>query len=399
MLAVSTITEENGVPQGVTGLVLDISERVQLEAALRAERDRLDAILTSVGDAVLVTAADGTIEYVNPAWERMTGYTAAETLGNTPRIHKSGEQSDQVYADLWRTILAGETWHGEMINRRKDGSHYDAALTITPIIDATGIVINFVGVQYDISALKELDRLKSQFVSDVSHELRTPLTNILLYLDLLASTDDRQKTARYLATLARESDRLAHLIDDLLSLSRLESGSTPFEPAPVDINRLLGSLAGDRLSLAASQGLEIRLDCMKRAPRAKGDERLLTQVFTNLLTNAMNYTQQGGRITLGTRLEHQDGEDWLVTSVEDTGLGIPLDEQPMIFRRFFRGLASEATGSRGTGLGLAICKQIADRHGGRITVESEGVPGRGTRFTLWLPIAQEASRVQVHAKA
>jgi signal transduction histidine kinase len=112
----------------------------------------------------------------------------------------------------------------------------------------------------------------------------------------------------------------------------------------------------------------------------------------------MNYTQQGGRITLGTRLEHQDGEDWLVASVEDTGLGIPLDEQPMIFRRFFRGLASEATGSRGTGLGLAICKQIVDRHGGRITVESEGVPGRGTRFTLWLPVAQEASRMQVHAK-
>ena len=398
MLAVSTITEENGASQGVTGLVLDISERVQLEAALRAERDRLDAILTSVGDAVLVAAADGTIEYVNPAWERMTGYTAAEALGNTPRIHKSGEQSDKIYADLWRTILAGETWHGEMINRRKDGSHYDAALTVTPIIDATGTVINFVGVQYDISALKELDRLKSQFVSDVSHELRTPLTNILLYLDLLAATDDRQKTARYLATLARESDRLAHLVDDLLSLSRLESGSTPFEPAPVNMNRLLGSLAGDRLSLARSQGVEIKLNCQKRVPSAMGDERLLAQVFTNLFTNAMHYTQAGGTITLGTRLDHRDGVDWLVASVEDTGLGIPLDEQPMIFRRFFRGLASETTGAPGTGLGLAICKQIVDRHGGRITVESEGVPGRGTRFTLWLPVAQEASRVQVHAK-
>jgi signal transduction histidine kinase len=278
-----------------------------------------------------------------------------------------------------------------MINRRKDGSRYDAGLTITPIVDPTGKVINFVGVLYDISVLKELDRLKSQFVSDVSHELRTPLTNILLYLDLLASTDDREKTARYLRTLSRESDRLAHLIDDLLSLSRLESGSTPFEAAPVDVNRLLSSLALDRHNLAASQGLMIELDCQEQAPMALGDEHLLVQVFTNLLTNAMNYTQTGGRITLSTRALREDGKAWLVAAVEDTGLGIPIDEQLMIFRRFFRGTASEVTGAPGTGLGLAICRQIAERHGGRITVESDGIAGHGTRFTLWLPIAGEAS--------
>ncbi len=387
MLAVSTITEEGGAPQGLTGLVLDISERTQLEADLRAERDRLHAILTSIGDAVLVTDAEGTIEYVNPAWERLTGYPAAEALGQTPRINKSGEQEDSVYEDLWETILAAKPWHGEMINQRKDGSRYDAGLTITPIVDPAGKVINFVGVLYDISALKELDRLKSQFVSDVSHELRTPLTNILLYLDLLAATDDREKAARYLRTLSRESGRLAHLIDDLLSLSRLESGSTPFEAAPVDVNHLLGSLANDRRNLAASQGLEIEVDCPDDAPFAMGDERLLVQVFTNLLTNAMNYTLEGGRITLRTRKQREDGKVWLVAVVEDTGLGIPVDEQLMIFRRFFRGAASEKTGAPGTGLGLAICRQIAERHGGRITVESEGIPGRGTRFTLWLPIA------------
>jgi PAS domain S-box-containing protein len=387
MMAISTIAEEDGAPQGMTGLVLDISERTQLEAALRAERDRLHAILTSIGDAVLVTDADGTIEYVNPAWERLTGYPAAEALGNTPRINKSGEQDLPVYEDLWGTILAGKPWHGEMINRRKDGSRYDAGLTITPIVDPTGKVINFVGVLYDISVLKELDRLKSQFVSDVSHELRTPLTNILLYLDLLSSTEDREKAARYLRTLSRESERLAHLIDDLLSLSRLESGSTPFTPAPVDVNQLLGSLANDRRNLAAGQGLEIEVDCPDDAPFAMGDEHLLVQVFTNLLTNAMNYTLEGGRIILRTRKMQDDGKAWLVAVVEDTGLGIPVDEQLMIFRRFFRGAASEATGAPGTGLGLAICRQIAERHGGRISVESDGIPGHGTRFTLWLPVA------------
>jgi PAS domain S-box-containing protein len=386
LLAASPITDHDGSPQGISGLVLDISKLKELEAALQAERDRLDALLTNIGDAVMVTDPNGVIEYVNPGWERLNGYTASEALGKTPSISQSGHQSEEFYAEMWEAIRSGQTWRGEVVNCRKDGTFYDAALTITPVLDESGMVINFVGVQHDISSLKELDRLKSQFVSDVSHELRTPLTNIRLYLDLLEkTTGDRAKAARYLRTLSRESERLANLIDDLLSLSRLDAGAVPFEPVPLDVNRLLSALVEDRRSLAAKRGLQLTMDPDLSLPLIIGDDRLLTQVFTNLLTNAMNYTLDGGQITLRTSIKNIANREWVQAMVEDTGLGISPNEINMIFHRFFRGSASQTTNAAGTGLGLAICREIVERHGGRITVESEGVAGRGSLFCVWLP--------------
>lgn len=387
LLAASLISDADGQPQGSTGLVLDISARKELEAALQAERDRLHAILANIGDAVLVTDPDGRIQYVNPAWEQLNGFSAAEAVGQTPRLIRSGQQPSEVYRDLWQMINAGQVWHGELINRRKDGTLYDAAVTIAPVRDEAGHIASFVGVQHDISALKELDRMKSQFVSDVSHELRTPLTNIRLYLDLLATQPADDRSAGYLRTMDRESARLAHLIDDLLSLSRLDAGTAAFFPAPSDVNSLLRALVDDRRALAASRGLTLELDCDPELPAVLGDERLLTQVFTNLLTNALNYTPSGGRVKLRTRRARAEGRELAVAEVEDTGLGIARDEQKEIFRRFFRGKASRETNAAGTGLGLAICREILERHGGRIEVESRGIPGQGALFTVWLPAA------------
>lgn len=385
LMGLRVICDEKGRPQGVTVLVLDISDRRSLEAALRAERDRLNAILFNIGDAVVVTDAGGTIEYVNPAWERLNGYTAEEAMGQSASILKSGQHAPEVYSDLWTKVTSGEGWHGELVNRRKDGTTYDVALTITPLLDARGAVSHIVAVLYDISALKEVDRLKTQFVSDVSHELRTPLTNIRLYLDLLRTTSDRMKVERYLDTLSRESDRLAYLIDDLLSLSRLDSGATVLDQRPVDLNRLVRSLVDDRRTLAANRGLELQLSTDPTLPLAMGDERLLTQVFTNLLTNAINYTPDHGRIMLRTYIRDMENGPGVATDVEDTGPGIPPEEVPQLFRRFFRGRVGRSTGAAGTGLGLAICKEIVDRHGGRISLESRSAPGVGARFTVWLP--------------
>jgi PAS domain S-box-containing protein len=384
--ATTTIYDVEGTPLGATGLVLDISRRKALEAALQAERDQLQVILANIGDAVVVTNAEGIIEYVNPAWERLNGYLAQEAVGHTPRLVRSGQTPVDRYTDLWGTILSGRMWRGELVNRRRDGTLYDAAVTITPVKNALGTLVSFVGVQHDISALKELDRMKSQFVSDVSHELRTPLTNIRLYLDLLRATSDPEKTLRYLETMDRESGRLADLIDDLLSLSRLDAGTVSFFPTPTNLNELLRALVEDRRALAGSRGLTLSLDCEAELPRVLGDERLLTQVFTNLLTNALNYTPSGGLVTLRTRLQQDAATAWVTAEVEDTGLGVPAEEQPLIFRRFFRGHASRQTKAAGTGLGLAICKEIIDRHSGRLEVRSEGIPGRGSRFTVWLPV-------------
>jgi PAS domain S-box-containing protein len=386
LLATSLITDAEENPQGVSGFVLDISRQKNLEAALQAERDRLDVLLTNIGDAVMVTDVNGTIEYVNPGWERLTGYPRDEALGRQPNILKSGQHDKEFYSQMWETIRTGKTWRGDVVNCHKDGTLYDAALTITPVCNDAGEVISFVSVLHDISALKELDRLKSQFVSDVSHELRTPLTNIRLYLDLLNTRmDDPNKVREYLETLQRESERLANLIDDLLSLSRLDADAVPFVPVALNINEILQSLVMDRQNLAAKRGLDLRIETMTNIPPVTGDARLLTQVFTNLLTNAMNYTSYGGTITLRARKRRESGDNWVIAEVDDTGLGISPEEQKMIFRRFFRGSASKTTGAPGTGLGLSICMEILERHGGRITVESEGIPGKGSCFYVWLP--------------
>lgn len=383
--AVSLITNDEGKPAGVSGLVLDISQRRKLEAALRNERDRLSAILSNIGDAVVVTNRDGVIEFVNPAWERLNGYTSEDALGKRPNLIRSGQHDEMFYKDLWETILSGNVWSGEVVNQRKDGSTYEAALTIAPVVDAEGLIVNFVGVQHDISILKDIDRMKSQFVSDVSHELRTPLTNIRLYLELIQQTEYDQRAARYMDTLSRESERLSTLIEDLLSLSRLEADSVSISADSVNINRLLSALVEDRERLAAQQGLRLRIECEAKLPNVTGDESLLGQVFTNLLTNALNYTPEGGEVTLRTLSSDNNLGKWVIAQFEDTGYGIPPHEQALIFRRFFRGEASRPGNVAGTGLGLSICQKIAERHGGRITVESTGVPGQGSIFSVWLP--------------
>jgi signal transduction histidine kinase len=290
---------------------------------------------------------------------------------------------------MWGAILSGKPWSGEVVNRRKDGSTYEAVVTVQSVSDLSGRVVNLVGIEHDISALKEVDRLKSQFVSDVSHELRTPLTNIRLYLDLLHGTEDRAKAVRYLETLVRESERLANLINDLLSLSRLEAKATPFNPEPIDLGALLGALVEDRRNLAASRGLRLEIEADPSIPGTEGDRRLLSQVFTNLLTNAMHYTPSGGRIRILTGRETDPQGDWVTATIEDTGMGIAPEEIHRIFGRFHRGLAGEASGEPGTGLGLAICHEIAQLHQGRITVESQGFVGQGSRFTVWLPYQRQ----------
>lgn len=393
IVAVSLILDEQDEPQGVSSLVFDISERKALEAAVKAQRDRLTAILANVGDAVFVMDSEGNIEFVNAAWERLNGFEFSEVVGQTPKVIKSGHHTPEFYDSMWDTILSGETWTGELVNMRKDGSTYEAVVTVQSVLDVEGETINLVGVEHDISALKEVDRLKSQFVSDVSHELRTPLTNIRLYLDLLETTEDKGKIKRYLETLTRESERLANLIDDLLSLSRLEAGATPFNPEPVDVGELLLALVEDRRSLAASRGLELFMESDTTLPEVYVDKRLMSQVFTNLLTNAMHYTPEGGRITVRSTVPRRKNKDWVTAVIEDSGIGILPEEQPLIFDRFYRGHAGESSGEAGTGLGLAICKEIAELHGGRITVESSGREGKGSKITVWLPMHEEVAEL------
>lgn len=360
----------------------ELEDRVARRTAeLEQERLRLQAILDTAGESIIFTDLDGTIEYVNPALEQLTGYTSAEVLGQNPRLWGSDRTPRATHEHMWATILNGEVWRGEVVNRRKDGQLYDAALIVSPLFDAGGGIMGFVSLQRDITRQKELDRLKDQFVANVSHELRTPLSNVKLYLNLL-ERGLPEKRDQYLQTLQREATRLENLIENLLNISQLDLGQAAIDLMPVDLNQLLTQMMFDRSALIAGRGLMLEARPDPHLPQAQANAALTAQVLSNLITNAMHYTAPGGAITLSTALRRHDDIAWVTASVTDTGPGIADKDLPHLFERFYRGEVGRRSGMPGTGLGLAICAEIMQRLGGRITVDSQ--PGRGTTFTIWL---------------
>ena len=256
---------------------------------------------------------------------------------------------------------------------------------VAPLVQGDQQISGFVAIARDITRQKELDRLKDQFVANVSHELRTPLTNVKLHVNLLEN-GAAAKRDQYLQTLNREVQRLEALIENLLSLSRLDMGKIAITLGPIDLNHSVSQLAYDRRALIAESGLRVETQLDQNLPLAQADDRLVSQILANLMTNAMHYTPPGGQVTLSTASRRQDDEPWITVSVIDTGPGISAQDLPHLFERFYRGEVGRRSGAPGTGLGLAICHDIALKLNGHITVDSQ--PGRGAAFTVWLrPVA------------
>lgn len=377
----------------VAGLASSINEML---AALEKAEGQLrlqGAALASTANGVLITDRDGTILWVNAAFTELTGYSFAEAVGRKPSILKSGKHDPAFYARLWETILAGGTWQGEFINRRKDGTLYDEEQLITPVRDETGRITHFVGVKQDITDRKEVDRLKSEFVSTVSHELRTPLTSIRGSLGLLAGgvVGELPSQARALVDMAvNNTDRLVRLINDILDLEKIESGRMVFRMAPLDLMPLIEHSVAANQAYAAQFGVQVVLQ--ERLPQAmvNGDPDRLLQVMSNLLSNAAKFSPAGSKVTLSVT---RSG-DHIRVAVADQGPGIPPEFRKRIFQRFAQADGSDSRQKGGTGLGLSISQAILLRHAGEIGFESE--PGHGSTFFFllpeWQPVALDAGQ-------
>ncbi len=235
------------------------------------------------------------------------------------------------------------------------------------------------------SHLEALSRVKDDFVANVSHELRTPVANIKLYLHLLSLRPE--KAELYVQTIHRETLRLEHLVESLLTLSRLDRGMENPHLEMADLNELIGALVADREPLAADHGLVLTFGPASALPHVQVDPMLIGQVVSILLTNAFDYTPQGGRVVVETVARESTDGRWVGVRVSDTGPGIKPAEAEHIFERFYRGEAGRASGKPGTGLGLSIATEIVRLHQGLIEVASEGVVGQGATFTVWLPAA------------
>jgi two-component system sensor histidine kinase/response regulator len=232
--------------------------------------------------------------------------------------------------------------------------------------------------------LEQLGRVKDEFVANVSHELRTPITNLKLRQALLLAQPER--LTDHLAVIERETLRLERIIDDLLRLSRLDQRRVELHRAPVDLNRLVAFYVTDRHSLAESRALRLEFERSPAEPVIPADEGLIGQVISVLLTNALNYTPEGGQVSVRAFTGERAGAPWAGFSVSDTGPGIFPEEMPRLFERFFRGTAAQESRVPGTGLGLALVREIVDRHGGHVEVHSD--PGQGATFTVWLPASE-----------
>ncbi len=401
--------------------------REQAEKIIRLQATALEA----AANAIVITDQNGTIQWVNPAWSALTGYSREEAIGQNPRLLESGYQDQAFYERLWATILAGRVWRGELVNRRKDGTLYTEEQTITPLVDASGQITHFIGIKQDISQRKrqeaELQRLleetdqarrallsvvedqkraeealqalnralseandrlqealkaKEEMIQNVSHELRTPLTLILGHLDLLGGgylgplAPEQQHSV---AVMEKQGRRLLFLVNRLLLLQTLSAHTV--RKTPFDVASWLTQIASSWEQRAVETGIEMHLDLPLDLPYVAADLDLLEQVITNLLDNAFKFSSPGSRVTLtacqnGSRLHIR---------VQDQGIGIPPDKLERVFERFYQVNGSSTRRFGGMGIGLALCRAIVQAHGGEIWAESVG-PGQGSAFIVSLPL-------------
>jgi PAS domain S-box-containing protein len=352
------------------------------------EIHRLSQAIEQSPSTVVIANIKGDIEYVNPGFTRLTGYTLEEVKGKNLRILESSEQPPELHKELWKTITSGKEWRGEFHNRKKNKGLYWESASISAITNSEGAIIGFLKVAEDITErkeaeekLKEAIELKSQFISTVSHELRTPLTSmkegIAVVLDGVAGeiNDDQRN---FLNIAQRNVDRLASLINNVLDFQKLEAGKMKVNLQENDINEVVEEVQKTMLPSAKKKGIDILLELDNNLPKARFDRDKIIQVLTNLVSNAIKFTEQG-QVSIGV----QQRDEELVIRVKDTGMGIPKDELPKIFDRFYR-VQRPGTQIQGTGLGLAIVEKIVAMHGGRIEVESE--VDQGTTFTVFLPL-------------
>ncbi|MBI5567183.1 MAG: PAS domain S-box protein [Chloroflexi bacterium] len=354
---------------------------------LQAERNRLQTVFDSAGEGIQILDRNFVVTYCNPATELIAGYSTAEVTGRPSPLFQPASAAltpEAVPADLRPTVERGEVWRGELVSRRKDGTAFDLAVTLSPLYDSDGQLSGYVAVHRDITRLKELDRLRDQFVSRIGHELRTPVANVMMHLSLLENGRVEER-AQYLTTLQREADRLRRLVEGFLKIAELDANRVGAELKATDLNVVAGSVVRDHWSRAAQRQQQLEFEPEINLPLAWIDAELVQDVIRRLLDNALNYTPCQGSIECSTRSVVEANETWLTVSVKDDGPGLTADDLPRLFERFYRGHAARDYTVPGVGLSLAICRETIAKLGGRITVDSQpATEGRGATLTIWL---------------
>ncbi len=375
------------------GLIADQAEHLGLMLrSQQVEASQSRAILNAIADGVIVTNRSHRVLLFNPAAARILGLPAEQVIGQpAARLLKILGERGRGWFDLlhdWSQTTQPRPTPPEQAERMELSDGRVIAIHPAPVLLGDEY-LGAVSIFRDITREVEVDRLKSEFVATVSHELRTPMTSIKGFLDLLlmgvaGELDAEQR--RYLNIVRQNTDRLEMLVVDLLDLSRIEAGKVHLRFQPLEADALLAELQQyvEHRCQEEEKRLSVHLEAPSELPRLWGDPERVRQILANLVDNAYSYTPTGGEVWLRARAAGA----MIEIEVTDTGIGISLDEQARIFERFYRGEQALIMGVSGAGLGLSIALHMVEMHGGRLWVTSEGIPGKGSTFTVALPAAR-----------
>jgi len=355
-----------------------------------AEKELLSVTFSSMGDGVIVVDPEKRIVLFNRVAEILAGweFERVQDRGLDEIFHVVDERTRQkVESPIDKVLKSSKAELGAdfEVLLAMDGGERPIASKAAPIRSSDGAVTGIVMVFRDVAREREIERLKQDFISSISHELRTPLTSIKAYTEtILSDSNMPEETKRqFLGIIDEESNRLAGLIEGLLDVSRIESGTMKIVREPVDIVAVARKVLTALQALADKQNVRLESDIDDDLAIFEGDEDKIQSALTNLVNNAIKFTSRDGRVCVSVRQR----DDQLVMRVSDTGMGMPKEALPRIFDRFYR-VPHPGKHIQGTGLGLAIVKKIVMMHGGRIEVESE--LNRGTTFTIFLPLTAAA---------
>ncbi len=373
------IRQQDGRIAGRLIVLQDITARKQSEQQLRLT----SVAMESASNGIMITQRDGAITWVNPAFTQMTGYSPTEAIGKKPSLLKSGLHEASFYQNMWDTILSGKAWHGELINRRKDGTLYIVEESIAPVFNGGGQVNYFISIKQDISERKRLEKTRDDLIHTMVHDLRNPLTNMGLALRVIEAAFEKESPQnRDILLIAMASvERMSNLVNSILDINRLESGQMPLDCKPVS----LVELAGKVFELQKFQAADLKVSLVNNIPPdmepAYADPMLIGRVLQNLVDNAISVSPEGTQVSV-VAVHYDNG--LIKVSVSDCGPGISPEMRERLFQKF----ASTKKG-RGTGLGLTFCRLAVEAHGGEIWAEEHEGPGAIMSFTLKVAVTRD----------
>ncbi len=365
------INELETLSSAISSLVSTFDLR---HSTLDAERARLAAVLEQMTDGVLIADSQGIVQFANPA--------AGKLFQSSNPVHHSLTEVIRHHqlVEAWRRCVQTGELQSESVE--VPARHQYLQLIVVPDAHASGSLL----LVQDLTRIRRLETVRRDFISNLSHELRTPLASLKALTETLqdGALDDPPAARHFMDQIQVEVDALSQMVTELLELSRIESGRLALDLQPVSPSVLLSS-ASQRMQLQAERaGLSLRLECADDLPKVNIDSQRLEQVLVNLIHNAVKFTRAGGEVALGAEIAPEGGSAVREVrfAVRDTGIGIPAEDVPRIFERFYRVDKSRAGG--GTGLGLSIAKHIVEAHGGKIWAES--IEGRGSTFYFSIPL-------------